>query len=377
VLLATAVVLLQTLWRVEAIDPGFRPEGVLTMRTVLPTPKYEPVTRRMQFYSRVIPAVRALPGVVGAAYTTGLPLVMRGGIWPVAVDGKPVQPGDRQAAILRVVTPGYFGAMGIRLMVGRDFADSDAVDGPRVAVVSDSFVRQYWSGKNPLGRRLLIALAERTVVGVVGDVRVRGRERESEPQVYLPPTQQDDASVSVYAPKDLVVRGPGDLSALLPAIRRIVHQADPEQPISEIRALTDVLDEESAPRLVQLRILAAFAALAFVLAATGIHAVLSYAVVDRRREIGVRIALGATRLRILRDVAGEALALAALGTLAGLAGAWAVERTMRSLLVGADSANLAAGTTICAMALLMTLAGVVVPALRAVRVNPTDAIRSE
>lgn len=376
-LLATAVVLLQTLWRVEAIDPGFRPEGVLTLRTVLATPKYEPLTRRMQFYSRVVSEVRALPGVSGAAYTTGLPLVMRGGIWPVAVDGKPLQPGDRQAVLLRVVTPGYFDAMGIRLRAGRDITDGDTADRPRVAVVSESFVRQFWPGENPLGRRLRVALADRTVVGVVGDVRVRGRERQSEPQVYLPPGQQDDAAVSVYAPRALVVRGPGDLAALLPAIRGIVRRADPEQPISEIRTLADVLDEESAPRLVQLRILTAFAALAFALAATGIHAVLSYTVVARRREIGVRIALGATRLRILRDVAGSALALSALGTLAGLAGAWAVARAMRSLLVGADTANLEAGAVICAMALLMTLAGAVAPAIRAVRVNPTDAIRSE
>ena len=173
--------------------------------------------------------------------------------------------------------------------------------------MSESFAQKYWPGENPLGRHFEFGLSVRTVVGVVGDVRVRGLERESEPQVYLPYRQVDDGSLPFYVPKDLVIRASGDPLRLVPAVRGILRRADPEQPVSNVRLLRDIVDAETTPRLVQLRVLGAFAVLALVLAATGIHAVLSFLVAGRRREIGVRLALGAPRRRILRMVVGLSL----------------------------------------------------------------------
>jgi predicted permease len=377
VLLAAGGLLLQTLWRVQAIDPGFRADGVVTLRTALPSPKYEPVEARADFYARVTEQIRALPGVRHAAYISGLPMVMRGGIWPVSVDGKPVQPGDRQAVILRFVTPDCFDALGIQVQVGRDVRDSDTLTTPLVAVVSRSFAAQFWPGQNPIGRRLQVAFAEREVVGIANDVRVRGLERESEPQVYLPAAQHNASSVAFYGPKDLVVRASGDPTALLPAIRGIIHRIDPEQPISEVRLLADVLDTESAPRLVQLRVLGVFALLALVMAATGIHAVLSYTVSSRRREIGVRMSLGASRFRILFLIVRNALAVSGTGIALGLLGSIGVGQLLQSLLVGTAPANALALGAAAGLSLTAALAGAALPAWQATRVDPTSAMRGE
>ena len=377
VLLATVGLLLQTLWRVQAIDPGFRADHVLALRTALPSPKYDRVERRADFYARVTEQIRALPGVRQAAYISGLPMVMRGGIWPVSVDGKPVQPGDRQAVILRFVTPGYFDTLGIPLVAGRDVRDGDTLSAARVAVVSRSFVEQFWPGQNAVGRRLQVVFAEREVVGVVGDVHVRGLERETEPQVYLPAGQHDAGSVAFYGPKDLVVRGSGDPTTLLPAIRGIIGHIDAEQPLSDVRLLADVLAAESAPRVVQLRVLAVFAVLALVLAATGLHAVLSYMVSNRRREIGVRLALGATRARILLLVAGNAFALSAAGVCLGILAALAAGQLLQSLLVGTAAANAWALGIAASMALSGALVGAVLPAWQASRIDPATVMRGE
>ena len=173
-----------------------------------------------------------------------------------------------------------------------------------VAVVSDSFVRRYWPDSDPIGRTFTIAFSERTVVGVVGDIRVRGLERPSEPQVYLPYRQVEDGSFTFYAPKELVVRTSTDPSGLTPAIRRIVREADPDLPLARIRTLADVVDTQTAPRVTQLRVLQAFALLSLLLAGIGIHGLLAYAVSERRAEIGLRVALGAKRSSILTLIRG-------------------------------------------------------------------------
>jgi len=186
VLLVAAGLLIRALWRVQNVDPGFRAEGVLTLRTTLPLPRYEKVQTRHDYYSRVLDEVRALPGVSHAAFTTGLPMVVRGLIWGVELPGEPQEPGAAKPVSLRYVTLGLFDALGIPLRGGRDVHPSDTREAPFVAVVSESFVRRHWPGQDPLGRQFKVAFQDRTVVGVVGDVRVRGLERPSEPQVYLP-----------------------------------------------------------------------------------------------------------------------------------------------------------------------------------------------
>jgi predicted permease len=378
VLLVACGLLLRALWRVQAVDPGFRGEGVLTLRTALPLPRYERTATRAQFYERVLSEVRALPGVSDAAYISGLPMVMRGGVWGVAVPGEAREPGTLPLASARFVTPGFFATLGMPLRTGRDILDSDTRDAPYVAVVSESLAKRHWPGQDPIGRRFRFGpAADRTVVGVVGDIRVRGLERSSEPQVYLSHQQVADGSIIGYTPKDLAIRAAGDPLALLPSVRAIIRRADPQQPMSEVRLLSDIVLGETAPRRVQVRVLAAFAAVAALLAAIGLHGLLSFAVRSRAQEIGVRIALGARSADILAMVLREALRMAAIGLVLGLLLAYTAGRGMEALLAGvrpADAATLLAATALSA---LMTLAGSLPPAVRAVRVNPIEVMRSE
>jgi len=376
-LVVVAGLLIQSLRRVRDVEPGFRSEGVLTLRTALPQPRYADVARRDRLYAAVLDEVRRMPGVVGAAYISFVPMVMRGGIWPVEVGGVPAARRDGQTASLRFATPGLFATLGIPLRRGRDFTAGDTREAPLVAVVSASFAERYWPGTDPLGRRFSMAFAERTVVGVVGDVRVRGLERESEPQVYLPHGQVADGSLTFYAPKDLVIRASGRPEALLPAVRRIVHGADPELPISDVQTLQAVVDADSAPRLAQVRVLAVFAALALSLAGLGLYGLLSYAVSQRVPEIGLRLALGAPAASILRMVLGDGARLAAVGGLLGLCLASAAGRSVEALLFGVAPVDLGVYATGLGLVTAATLGGSLVPALRAVRVDPGLALRGD
>ena len=377
VLLISAGLLIRALLRVQQTDPGFRAGGVLTMRTALPMPKYERTARCVAFYSTVISGVRELPGVQGVAYTSFLPMVMRGGIWPVTIQGQPKADTGFRMASMRFVTPGFFSTMGIRVLMGRDVSEADTLDKQLVALVSESFVRKYWPDQNPLGRKFEIAESVRTVAGVVGNVRVRGLERGSEPQVYLPYRQLPDDSFTYYVPKDLVIRSSMDPLALMPAIRRIVSRADPEQPISNVQTLTAVVDAETMPRLIQVRVLGTFAAMAFLLAAIGIHGLLSFAVSHRTQEIGVRIAMGAQSSDVLGMIMREGLLLGAAGIALGVALAFAAARTMQVLLAGIRPDDLLTFSAAIAIALLMTLLGSLLPARRAIRVDAMTAIRTD
>jgi putative ABC transport system permease protein len=377
VLLVSCGLLLRALWRVETVDPGFRPENVLTLETALPQPRYAPTARREQFYGRVLSEVRALPAVTAAAYISNLPMVMRGGIWPVVVPGESHAPGDRPMAMLRFATPGFFSALGIPLKAGRDLRDSDTREAPFVAVVSESLARRHWPGQDALGRRFQIGQAERTIVGIVGDVRARGLERASEPQVYLPSAQVADGAIVGYSPQALAVRASGDPLSLVPAIREIVHRADAEQPVARVRLLSAIVDGETAPRRIQVHVLAGFATAAFLLAAVGLHGLLSFAVSTRAQEIGVRLALGARSADILGMVLRDAVAMAGVGVVLGLVLAYGAGRGLEALLAGVRPGDAATFLAATGLAVVMTLAGSLVPALRALSVDPLAAMRAE
>jgi putative ABC transport system permease protein len=378
VLLVSTGLLVRALWRLQATDPGFRTEGVTTLGTALPFPKYNKTATREQFYTRVLSEIRQLPGVQNAAYAGGLPMVWGGGIWPVSVGSEEVL--DRSAsntAEIRFVTPGFFAAMGIPLRLGRDFIEQDTADSAWVAVVSESLAQRYWPGENPLGRHFKVAFHDRMVVGVVGDIKVRGIERTSEPQLYLGYKQVPDGWLTFYAPKDLVIRAAGTPAALLPAVRGIIRSADPDQPISDIRTLAEIVEQNTASRAVQARALGALAAIAFLLAAVGIHGLLSFAVSQRAQEIGVRIALGARSGDILRMVMRQGMLLAGGGVAAGLVLAYASARAIESLLAGVKPGDPVTFLSVAALCGLMTIAGVLAPAFRAVRTDPIMVIRAE
>jgi putative ABC transport system permease protein len=377
VLLISAGLLMRALWRVQATDPGFRAQGVLTMRTALPSPKYDNVAARVAFYDRVLNGARALPGVSSAAYISALPMVWGGGIWPVSVDGKTLDRTEAHTASMRFVTPGFFASLGIPIHQGRDVSETDTRDTLFTAMVSESLVRRHWPGENPLGRHFQFALHERTIVGVVGDIRIRGLEKTSEPQIYLPYKQVSDGWFQFYSPKDLVVRASGDPMALLPALRRIVHDADAEQPVSDVQTMAGIVEQETASRSLEARVLEAFAALAFLLAAVGIHGLLAFTVSQRAAEIGVRMALGATATGIARMVLRQGVLLALAGIVPGLALAFGAGRAMQSLLAGVkpgDPLTFLAAAGLCAA---MTVGGSLLPALRAARTDPAVTLRAE
>ena len=293
---------------------------------------------REAFYTRVIANVRALPGVTNAAFVSYLPMGrMKGGIWPVSLDGRPVNRSENQNAFLRYVTPGYFATLGIPIKSGRDTSDGDTHDRQFVAVVSESFVKRYLPKETPasaIGHHFTFALNERVIVGVAGDVRMRGLEREAEPQVYLPFRQVADGNIIGYIPRALVVRTSTPPETLAAPIRAIIRQIDPTLPVAEVNTLTDVVERDTASRSAQVRVLAAFAVIAFVLAGIGIHGLLSFSVSQRAQEIGVRMALGAQSGDILWMVVRRSVLLALAGVIPGIALAYVAGRSMEALLAG-------------------------------------------
>ena len=377
VLLVSSGLLVRAVWRVQAVSPGFAADSVMTFRTTLPRPKYDSTEVRMEYYRRVLEGVQALPGVRTAAFTSGLPMVMQGGIGGIRIPG--VDLGPRPAAVsFRFVTPGYFATLGIPILAGRDLERGDTRERLWVGVVSRSFVERYWPGENALGRVFLLRGVPRTVVGVVGDVKVRGLERTNEPQVYLSAAQIDPGPMlSGYDPKDLVIRHAGSPDGLYAELRKIVAAADPEQPISDARPLSEVLQGQTEARQAQVRVLAALALVALLLAGVGIHGLLAYTVAQRSQEIAIRLALGGAPGRIGRMVLSQGLRLAVFGLIPGVVGAWAMGRAMRSLLFGLDPADPLTIAVAVGLVVLIAGAGSVVSARRAVRVSPMAAMRAE
>jgi predicted permease len=375
VLLVSSGLLIRALWRVQSVDPGFKTNGILSLRTELPFPKYDNPSTRDQFYGKVLTDVRRLPGVTDAAYITALPMTWGGGVWPVEVNGRSQIRTAGTSASLRFVTPGLFSTLGIPIKLGRGVSESDTADRPYVAVVSESFVRRYWPHEHPIGRHFKFEFHDREVIGVVGDIRARGLERTSEPQVYL--SSQQDPDNTYYAPKDLVIHSSQPPERLLPAIRQIVHAADPEQPISNLRTMDEVVAGETESRTIQMRVLVVFTGVAIVLAGLGIYGLLAFTVSMRQQEFGIRMALGAGQGDIFKMVLVQGARLAVAGLLPGLALAYIAARLMQSLLAGVRPADALTFSTAAVLCLVTTLLGTLFPALRAVRADPTAIMRAE
>jgi predicted permease len=376
ILLVGGGLLVKAMWRVQSVDLGFHADGVLTLRTNLSFLKYPNYDGRRGFYDRVLSETRALPGVVSVGYTTGLPLVLGAGISVVFVPGVVDDPATAPRASIRFVSPDYFATMGIPLRRGRFVDGRDTATTTPVAVISEGLARRLWPGQDPIGRRFVTNNHTRTVVGVTGDIVVRGLERTSEPQLYFSPEQLAPFGI-FYAPRDLVVRASGDAMALAPAIRRIVHDVDPELPITNLRLFDDIVTGQTAPRRDQLIVLGSFAAMAFLLAAVGIHGLLSYTVQSRTREVGVRIALGAAPRIIVKMFLQQGVVLGVMGVVVAVPLAYAAGRAMNALLFGLSAAEPSVYLIAGGVALAMTIASSVTPALRAAGIDPAITIRNE
>jgi predicted permease len=377
VLLVSSGLLMRAMLRVLAVDPGFQSENVLSVRTVLPKPKYDNFEKRAQFYNAVMNEVRSQPGVQSAGYTSGLPMIMQGGIATVTLPGQEEQPDGEYLISRRYVTPEFFDAMGIPILSGRDFSTVDDNGRTLVAVVSKSFAERYWPDSDPLGRAFLFRDSTWRVIGVVGDVKVRGLERDNEPQLYVPASVVPEGVLTFYDPKDLIIRTSGDPKELLDEVRAIVRRVDPEQPISDVMTLNDLLDTQAAPRRAQVRVLGALAAIALLVAGLGIYGLLAYSVTQQRQEIGVRLALGAQPRRIARRIVWNGMTIVMLGAIPGLLVALLAGRAMSAMLFGVEPADTTTLFITIGLCVVMALVGAAVPALRAVRVSPMTVMRAE
>jgi predicted permease len=378
VLLVSSGFLIRAVWKVQAVDPGFATGGILTLRTALASSRYADSLRRTEFYRQVLTEVRRLPGVEAAAYTSGVPMSLTGGIAGVEIPGREVNRDRRAEGVsFRLVTPQFFETLGIPIVRGRDFEESDLPGRLPAAVVSESFALRYWPNDDPIGKTFRTRGLDRTVVGIAGDIMVRGLERSSEPQLYLAAAQAPTQMGELYIPKDLVIRTSGAVQSLIAPVREIIRRVDPEQPISEVRPLNDVIVRQTADRVAQLWVLTALAAIALLLTGVGIYGLLAFMVAQRSREIGVRLALGAEPGRVARMIVGEAARLTLLGGVPGVLVAYAAARAMSALLFGiapSDPSTLATGAL---LVVLVTIAGALAPALSAVRVSPLVAMRGE
>ncbi len=376
-LVVSTGLLMRALTTLNNVSPGFAPSGVLSFRTSLAMPKYRETAVRERYYSSVLDQIRTLPGVHSAAAISFRPMGdFRGGIWSVVIPGSNKR--DPHAAS-RFVTPGYFATMKTPLLHGRDFELSDRRGSQSVAVVSQSFVKEHWPGETGLGRTFGVKFGNLkfTVVGVAANVRFRGLDRESEPQVYFASAQMPDEGFVWFAPKDFMVAAAGNPRDLMPEIRRIVARADPVQPVSDVQTISELIEDDTAARRTQLWVIGAFAAAAFLLASIGIHGLLSFAVSQRTVEIGLRRALGAQAGDIAWMVLGEALMLAMGGAAIGLAVAYAIGRSMQAVLAGVAVADPPTMMVAVAAAGAMTLFGALLPAVRALRVDPARTLRGE
>jgi putative ABC transport system permease protein len=351
------------------------------MRTELPKNKYKEHAQRVAFYDQVLERVSRLPGVVAAGYTYAVPLGWKGGTSGFLPEGQPIREGATYDANHRQVSADYFKAMGVALRRGRYLAASDDERSQRVAVVNETMARQYWPGEDAVRKRFKLGGPSSqtpwiTIVGVVADVRQMGLDAPVKAEMYLPYRQ--DAENPWFEPRELVVRTTAaDPLSLAAAVRREVQAVDPDQPVSNVRTMEDLLREESAQRSTGMALLVAFAALALALASLGIYGVLAYFVVQHTREIGVRLALGARPGQILALVLRRGMGMVLVGVAVGACGALALTRLMSSLLYGVSAGDPATFAGIALLLAAVALLACVVPARRAAKVDPMVALRYE
>jgi len=383
VLLVGAGLLIQTFIKLRDQYSSLQGESVLTLRTVLPRNKYPDHAQRIAFYNQALDRVKALPGVVSAGYSTSVPLAEKGGTSGFLIEGRAIEQatagGEAYDANHRQVSTDYLKTMGIPLRRGRSFTEGDNDQAIKVAIVNETMARQFWPGEDALGKRFTMDDPAKglwiTVVGVAGDVRQMGIDEPVKAEMYFPYQQDNDSAF--YAPRDLVIRSSGDPLNVVAAASKEIHQIDPNQPISNVRTMADVLGEETKSRSLGMTLLTIFAGLALLLATVGIYGVLAYFVVQHTQEIGVRMALGAQRGNILALVLKKGMTLTLLGVVIGLAIAFALTRLMASLLYGVGASD---PLTFAGIALLLTTVAFFacyLPARRAAKVDPLVALTYE
>jgi putative ABC transport system permease protein len=379
VLLVSAGLLVRSMRRLFAVDPGFDASHVLTMQVQESGQRYRKDADRRRFFEQALERVHRVPGVVSAGFTSQLPLTGEQDVYGMMFEGD--SNPNSEAFFKYNVTPGYFESMRIPLVAGRLLNEQDMLpDSPRAVVINESFAKRRFAGQNPIGRRVCLRCGQQqdgspwsTIVGVVGDVRQLSLELKSEDAAYLPSSRWYWAETTM----SLVVRTRGDAAALAPAIRGAIWSVDKDQPIVRVATMENLVTASQAQRRFAMIIFEAFALVALILAATGLYGVLAGSVTERTREIGVRAALGATPAMILRLIVRQGVWLTLLGIAAGIVGALAASRALISLLFGISRLDPMTYVEVTAILLGVSVIACWLPAWRAAHVDPAITLRAE
>jgi len=380
VLLVGAGLLIRSFLRLQNVDPGFKPEGLLTLRIEQSADKAKDLTRAVSFHQQVLERVRNLPGVESASVVNNAPIAAPGMRSALVFEGKPAPaPGQLQIANNRVISPDYFRTLSAPLVKGRLLSAQDTLEAPPVAVINQAMARRFWGEEDPVGNRFRPAAMNApgpwlTVVGVVGDIRQGGLNFDSFPEFYRPFTQEHQ---TFARPRTLIIRTNLDPLSLAAAVKNQIWAVDKDQTINDVRTMEEIVTRSLSARRFNLWLLGAFAALALALASVGIYGVISYAVSQRTREIGVRIALGAQPRDIIRLVVKQGILLTLSGIALGLLAAFALTRWLESLLFGVSKTDPLTFTSVALLLTLVALLACFIPARRAVRVDPLIALRGE
>jgi putative ABC transport system permease protein len=374
VLLAGAGLVIRSFRRLLQVNPGFATQHALTMQLELPQSSYPKGVQIANFYHRLIDRLRNLPGVESAGLVTPLPLTGYGWQSDFHVEGQPLpMPGHFPNSDFHIVSPGYFRAIGIPLLRGRLFTDSDDSKMPFVAVVSESFARRYWPREDPITRRFQLGSSGPwlSVIGIVGNTKQYGLTSPTKTEFYRSYLQAPLSYMTI------VVRTATSPLALTGEVRREVAELDKNVPVFNVRSMDQLFDESVSPQRMTMFLLGIFSALAMLLAAVGIYGVVSYSVARRTREIGIRMALGAQQRDVLRLVLREGMKLAIIGVGCGVVAALGLTRLMASLLYGVKPTDPVTFVLVSLLLAGVTLLACYIPARRAAKVDPMTALRYE
>ena len=378
VLLVGAGLLIQSLWRLQHVSPGLQPQNVLTFNVSLPDVRYSS-EKQARFYRDLLTRVRSLPGVQSASAV--LPLPLSGDRFSISfqIDGRPVARKDEPSADMFVAEANYFRTMGIPIVKGRDFNEHDEHKSTPVIIVTESFARQFFPGEDPIGKRIHPGISTwddeksvmREIVGVVADIRNRALNTEPKPAYYMPQGQVPFNQLVV------VVKSTSDPRSLINSVTREVRSMDQELPVFSVKTMDDyIAGSVAAPRF-NTTLLSIFAGVALVLTVIGLYGVMSYSVAQRTNEIGIRMALGAQTRDVLRLIVKQGLTLILIGLVLGLCGALALTRLLSTLLFGVTARDPATFVAIAALLSLVAMLACYLPAWRATKVDPLEALRYE
>ncbi len=371
VLLVGAGLLVKSFLRLMQVNAGFDPTRLVTLKLSLPAARYPDKASQNLFVRQVLDHVETLPGVESASVTTRLPLGGGESHRGIQIEGRPSRPGEDLDTFYAVVAPDYFRTLGIPLLRGRDFSDHDDANSLRVVIINNSMARTFWPGEDPVGKRISMDDKPLEIVGVVGDTHQRDLTGPVEPMTYAVYAQEPWPFLTV------AIRAAGSPASLMTEAERAVHAVDKDEPVFDVQTMSEVVEASVSPRRFYMLLLGIFALVALSLAAVGLFGVISFGVVQRTREIGIRLALGAQRSAVLRTVVGEGMRLTFLGLAVGLGAAVALTRLMGSLLYSVRPAD---PETFMAVSVLLTaVAGLAsyIPARRATKVDPMVALRHE